>query len=155
MKTKPLKVLIVEDSQLYRSYALNALKGHTRFTAETLAEGLDIFVKKKPNIVFLDINLPDGNGLDLLKKLKSLDSKAFVVIMTGTVNVSMVQKSQAYGAAGYIAKPFNIERIQKCIEQYMQFAAKLETMTAEQIELKKAKKFADARNKSQDKPTKS
>lgn len=152
MTALPLKVLIIEDSKLYRSYALNALKGHTRFTAETLAEGLDLFIQEKPHVTFLDINLPDGNGLDLLKKLKALDKKAFVVIMTGTVSVSMVQKSQAYGAAGYIAKPFNIERIHKCIDQYMRFAAKLKTMTNEQIELKKAKKFAEVRKKSQDKP---
>ena len=63
--------------------------------------------------------------------------------------MSLIQESQANGAAGYIAKPFNMERIQKCIVQYIDFSHKLTKMKSEEdIELSKAKEFAELRKKS-------
>ncbi|MEM7617240.1 MAG: response regulator [Pseudomonadota bacterium] len=144
-----LKVLVVEDSKLYRSCALNALKGHNKFVAETVADGYQIFVKEKPDVTFLDINLKDGSGLDLLCDIKKIDRFAFVVMMSSQINMSLIQESQANGAAGYIAKPFNMERIQKCIVQYIDFSHKLTKMKSEEdIELSKAKEFAELRKKS-------
>lgn len=113
-----LSVLIVEDSRVVRSMALECITGCRKFSAATFKEGLAAFLDKKPNIVFLDINLPDGNGLDLLKNIKSMSPETYVVMFTSSQDANDVKKAKEDGAAGYIVKPFNKEKLQRHIDHY-------------------------------------
>jgi two-component system chemotaxis response regulator CheY len=79
---------------------------------------LQIFSRKKIDIVFLDINLPDANGLELIERLRSLDPSVFVIMVSGESSLDNVKRSIALGAKGFIVKPYTSGRIKAMIDKY-------------------------------------
>lgn len=118
---KKFKILIVEDSATFRGFAMQALKGHNNIIAENAIEAVKKFKIEDPDITFLDINLPDGNGIDILKQIKEMNPNAFVVMMTGSNKSNDVEDAQTHGASGYIVKPFNTERVQRSLDEFSAF----------------------------------
>ncbi|MCH2037806.1 MAG: response regulator [Rickettsiales bacterium] len=118
------KILIIDDDSLFRSYALQAVKGFRSFTAQTGDEGLKIFKEEKPDITFLDIGLPDADGQELLKEIKTIKPNAFIVMMTGNNTQKDVQQAMQNGASGYIIKPFNVQQVKKFVAHYIKVNAK-------------------------------
>jgi DNA-binding NarL/FixJ family response regulator len=115
-----ISVLIVEDNRIHRMCASQSLANYTqakiqRHNALTIAEAKDQFKALNPNIVLLDINLPDGNGLDLLPELLKIRPKCFVVMMTGSNSEEDFNRSRALGARGYILKPFNMQLMHRTV----------------------------------------
>ena len=64
-----------------------------------------------PDLVFLDIELPDSSGLELLKKFKQERPECFVAMISGFSTLENVQQSIAAGAATFIVKPFSGDKI--------------------------------------------
>ncbi len=83
--------------------------GFTVFTATTGKKALSVFKKEKPKIIFLDILMPDVDGLDLLKEFKELDPKVMVIMVTAKGDEAMRQKATALGADDYMTKPFSFD----------------------------------------------
>lgn len=111
-----LKLLIVEDDKSYRILAAESLQSLgnynvTRLTADTGKAGLTSFRQDKPDITFLDIQLPDGNGLDLLEACLQCNPAAFIVMMTSSADAKDVSRAKSLGARGYILKPFNMSKM--------------------------------------------
>jgi two-component system nitrogen regulation response regulator GlnG len=73
----------------------------------------------KPDLVLLDLKLPKINGLDILKELKKENPKLPVVIMTGYSSTETVIESMKEGAEDYIAKPFQLEKLEEVINQVL------------------------------------
>ncbi len=73
----------------------------------------------KPDIIFLDINMPEINGLDALASIKTRNKDIFVIMVTANSDVSTVQQAIRTGADGYILKPFNTQQIIRVIEKVM------------------------------------
>lgn len=73
----------------------------------------------KPDLVLLDLKLPEMNGLDILKELKKGNPKLPVVIMTGYSSTEIVIESMKQGAEEYIAKPFQLEKLEEIINQVL------------------------------------
>lgn len=119
MTTGSLTILLVEDDRAYRAYAMSALKGHNNICVGSVNDAMLKFTTHKPDITFLDINLPDGNGISLLQDIKSFEPNAFIVMMTGSSNSEDVKKAQEHGASGYILKPFNNKKVQECIDRFL------------------------------------
>lgn len=118
-ENKKLKILIVEDCQTFRSIAIQILKGHDNILSDTANDAVVQFRNKQPDITFLDIDLPDGNGIEVLKQIKEIEPKAHVVMMTGSNKSKDVERSINSGAAGYILKPFNTEIVQRTVEDFI------------------------------------
>jgi DNA-binding NarL/FixJ family response regulator len=115
-----ISVLIVEDNRTHRMCAAQSLSNYTqakvqRHNAVTIAEAREHFKTLTPDLVLLDINLPDGNGLDLLPELLTIRPKCFVVIMTGSTSEEDFKRAKALGARGYILKPFNMQVMHRTI----------------------------------------
>jgi response regulator of citrate/malate metabolism len=119
-----LKVLVIEDNQMFRNLALRMIPDCKKYSAITAKEGLDTFKKLRPDITFLDIGLPDGNGLDLLKQMRSIMPNAFVVMFTQSRVSSDVETAVKNGAAGYISKPFSQKEMQNYFERYREHKKK-------------------------------
>ena len=64
-----LNILIVEGVQMYRSILLSNLSGHRCRVAKTIKEARELYDEVNPDIMFLDIELPDGSGLEFLKEI--------------------------------------------------------------------------------------
>jgi DNA-binding response OmpR family regulator len=108
--SQPAKILIVEDNPVVRFNAVHLLQsaGFAVLEAATGAEGWQLAQAGMPDLVLLDVMLPDANGMDLCRRIKSHPelSKLFVVLLSAieTSPDSRVMGLQA-GADGYIARP--------------------------------------------------
>jgi len=115
----PLCILVVEDSSLLRQIFDTTLgKEHIVETAATIKEGWDLYLQKSPDIVFLDILLPDGNGHDLAYRIKGRNPKAFVIMATASDYVDDKEEAAFNRVDGFITKPFGKRKIDDIIDRY-------------------------------------
>ena len=103
-------ILIVEDDILLnKTIAYNlALEGYNIKKAYDIKESLRIIKNSKLDLVILDINLPDGNGLDLSLIIKEQIYKPHIIFLTANDTEEDILKGYDYGGTDYITKPFSI-----------------------------------------------
>ena len=110
-KRKP-KILIIEDDELLSGMYITKFtkEGFDVIFAENGTIGLAKAQKNKPELILLDILLPDSNGFEILKKLKDNGSTALipVIILTNLSQESDVKKGYELGAVDYLVKVYNI-----------------------------------------------
>ncbi|MCF6169583.1 MAG: sigma-54 dependent transcriptional regulator [Bacteroidales bacterium] len=112
------KILVIDDEKLIRwsfEKQLNS-KGYKVFTAETGEEGIKLFEKHYPDVVFVDNRLPGIQGLEVISKIKAIDEDATVVFMTAYGSIDTAVQAMKEGAAEYVNKPFSFEEINLIIE---------------------------------------
>lgn len=81
----------------------------------TVAEALTQFESEQPTAVLLDIDLPDGSGLDVLRQIKSRQPDAVVIMITGNVQVDNTISALRGGAYDFVGKPINLEELRVTI----------------------------------------
>lgn len=104
-----IRILTIDDEKQIRKFlkiALNA-EGFEVIEAATLSEGFDAVVKQKPEIILLDLNLPDGYGLDLLKRIREFTEVPVIVLSVKDKEADKIELLEA-GADDYITKPFGM-----------------------------------------------
>lgn len=122
-------VLIVEDDQ-QASYTLEqAVNQHPLFkviaAAESVAE-THIHLKQQPDLILLDISLPDGNGMSLLREIRQQNLNASVIMTTAERESSMVAQAIQFGVNDYLVKPLRLSRVHQALDDFVAFQAKLE-----------------------------
>lgn len=101
------KVLLVEDDPVTRWMVRHALKDECQLaTAPTANRAFALYPSWKPDVVFLDINLPDHNGFSVLAWIKRHDPGARVIMFSGTNDMDSITGALEDGASGFVAKPF-------------------------------------------------
>ena len=103
-------IFIVDDSDTNLAMAEGALEDHFRALKIPSAEKMFQLIEKiTPDLILLDIEMPEMNGFEALERLKADESKANipVIFLTGTVDTSIELKSAQLGAVGLITKPFS------------------------------------------------
>jgi DNA-binding NtrC family response regulator len=107
------KILIVDDDRFVRMALGEALKSwdYEVLEAGTIKTGSQIFLDEEPPIVLLDIDLPDGSGLDLLTRIKQEKAETIVVMITGNVDVENSVAALRGGAHDFIGKPVRVEEL--------------------------------------------
>ncbi len=114
---QPQYVMLVEDDQITRRLVANAFKDRYAFiTASDAHEAIANYLFHAPDIVFLDIGLPDASGFSVLKQIIASDPDAYIVMFSGNDYLDNVTKALSAGAAGFISKPFKKEKLYKYIE---------------------------------------
>jgi len=111
------KILVVDDEKLIRWSLGEALRGwsYEPIEAETVAAALAAFDAEQPAAVLLDINLPDGSGLDVLRQIRHRQSDAVVIMITANVLVDETIAALRGGAYDFIGKPINLDELQVAI----------------------------------------
>ncbi|MBP8986063.1 MAG: sigma-54-dependent Fis family transcriptional regulator, partial [Syntrophobacterales bacterium] len=111
-------ILIIDDQKLIRDSLRLALKdeGYEVFAAKTGKEGLDVLEKENTDLILLDLKLPDTNGIDILKRIKTTDPDAIVIMMTGYGTVENAVTAMKLGAFDYVNKPFEYKNISTIIK---------------------------------------
>jgi two-component system repressor protein LuxO len=108
------KVLMIEDSislsAIYKAYLEDT--DYKLASVETLASAHASLGAFKPDIILLDIELPDGNGMDFLTELASLENPPKVIVMTAHGTSDMAVKAIQEGAFDFLTKPFDAARLQ-------------------------------------------
>ncbi len=117
------KVLVIDDDQMFSDMVseLVARLGHDVSIASSLKEGLAAALSEPFDVVFLDIRLPDGNGLDILPKLKERERSPEIIIMTGFGDASGAELAIKNGAWDYIQKPSSVKQIQLAFTRAVQY----------------------------------
>ena len=108
------KILVIDDdSQIRNHLRLSLLNcGIENITnASNAKEGVAQYTKINPEITFLDINLPDKDGISVLAELLTLNREASILMLSGDSTINNVKKSIATGAKGFIVKPFSVQKI--------------------------------------------
>lgn len=102
------RVLLVEDDRTTRRLVSKAIGDYCDLVEAFNAGGAATkYQKLAPDIVFLDLELPDHNGHHLLQWIKRNDPGAYVVLFSGNCDRFNIRKAMNNGAQGYIAKPFD------------------------------------------------
>lgn len=115
---KPL-ILLVEDDLLYQKLVKVALDGYEIVLAETAMQALVYYQRHVPDLVLLDINLPDGNGLNILQEITGADPLSYVVMLSGDTMREKIVMSLDRGARTFIAKPFNRKRLLDIVAEFI------------------------------------
>ncbi len=136
-----LVILIVEDHMLFTKDVKHALPEHTVFFARSVEEAKALYGKHLPDITFLDIDLPDGDGFEFLDFIRKEEPDAFVVMLTGSKIQSDFAISQQKGARGYVIKPFTKSKIEKYISEYLEFRKKQIELSLKQTEAHRNEQF--------------
>jgi len=114
---QPQYVMLVEDDHLTKRMVSNILKeNYALVTAGNAAEAVAIYLMYAPDIVFLDIGLPDASGFAVLKQIMRTDPEAYVVMFSGNSYIDNITKALNAGASGFVPKPFKKERLNHYIQ---------------------------------------
>ena len=107
------QILVVDDDQMIRWTLREALQswGFTTVEAGSATEAVKQFQAELPAAVLLDIDLPDGSGLDVLREIKREHPEAIAIMITGNVQIDNTISALRGGAYDFIAKPLNLEEI--------------------------------------------
>lgn len=114
------RVLVVDDSPVLRIMLLEMLQslGHEVVgEAANAADALQAFRTHKPDLVTLDISLPDKDGLTVLKELRRIDLNAKVLIVTGNDQKALETNAMTLKALGVLHKPFDIDELTSMFEK--------------------------------------
>lgn len=131
-KAYNIKVLVIDDDVKMLELLKKVLsrRGYTVETSPKPTEALEKFTLNGFDIVVTDINMPEMNGLEILKQIKSISPDTIVIMITAFATVSSAVESMKLGAYDYIIKPFNMEEFVLIVDR-----------AAEQISLKKEVEF--------------
>jgi len=132
--TDPISVVIIEDDPMVLEVNIQYVGTVEGFrvigTAGAAREGLEIVRRLEPDLTILDIYLPDQNGVEVLRQIRSLKLKTDVLMVTAARDVATIQEVFRYGAVDYIVKPFRLERIQSALTSYSRMRRQLESSKA-------------------------
>ncbi len=113
------QILVIDDDDPVRRACVELLKarGYRTSDAASVRDGLKLFVDKRPSAVVLDLKLPDGMGLDVLRELQRLAPGTPVVVISGLGRVDEAVEAMRFGATDYIEKPVARERLFQVLER--------------------------------------
>jgi DNA-binding NtrC family response regulator len=142
LKNQKHKILVVDDEKMIRWSLGEALRGwgYEPVEAETATAGLNAFEAETPAAILLDINLPDGSGLDVLRKIRHRQSDAVVIMITANVLVDETIAALRGGAYDFIGKPINLEELHVAIRNGIEASSLRKEVT--QFRRERAQQFS-------------
>jgi two-component system, NtrC family, response regulator AtoC len=113
------KILIVDDERLVRQSLEKELsaQGYAVISADRGAAAISLVQEESPELVLLDLKLPDLDGIDVLKRVREIDKSAVVLIMTAYGSIDTAIAAIRAGAYDYLTKPFDLESILLAVRQ--------------------------------------
>ncbi len=120
-----LSMLIVEDDDGLRPSLVESFsrRGYDVLEARSVAEALPIVRGQSLAVVLLDIHLPDGLGLEILRELRSVDDDAVVILMTAFPEIKTAIAAIQEGASDFVVKPFELTELQLAVDRTIEIRA--------------------------------
>ena len=115
-------VMIVEDDPMVmeiNSKFLKRVEGFSLYKGvSNLEEAKKVMLSKKPDLILLDVYLPNENGMDFLNWIRSQGLDADIILITADKSIERIQQAFRYGVVDYLIKPFRFERFKEALLQY-------------------------------------
>ena len=117
LTTPAARILVIDDNPHVVDILGRYLReeGYGVLGAVTSDEGLKLAILARPELVLLDIALPGTNGIELLKRIRSTNPTARVIMVTGNMDPALARKALELGALAYIDKPFDLAYLKRVI----------------------------------------
>ncbi len=124
-KDPATSVLIIDDDKLIRDWVANVVShlGHRPFFARTLKEGLRKVESESFDVVFLDVQMPDGNGLEVIPRIRAVRSSPEIIVITGRGDPDEAELAIQSGAWDYLEKPAPFEAIKLPLLRALEYRA--------------------------------
>ncbi len=115
------KILIVDDAEFLRVRISKMLssEGFEIIEAENGALAVEHYKADQPDLVLMDITMPEMDGLSALKAIRAIDAKAQVIMLTALGQESVVLEAIRSGARDFIVKPFDRDRVMGAISKLL------------------------------------
>ena len=111
------RILIVDDEPTLVDILVEQFI-NSNYEIETAGTGIDALravKRERPDVVLLDIKMPNMNGIDVLKEIMKIDKSITVIMITGNMELSVTVEALRNGAFGYVPKPFDFRYLQHLI----------------------------------------
>lgn len=117
----PAKLVVVDDEGgiLEEVKSFFEEEGFLVFTAESGEEGIQLIKREKPEVLILDMKLPDMSGLLVLKICKEYSPLTKVIVNTGYVDQMMIDQAEELGRDVFLQKPFDLECLKQEVERLL------------------------------------
>ncbi len=117
-----MKILVVDDEKSIRRLMQKEIASPRRIitTAGSAAEAMSAIAKDAFDVIILDINLPDANGIELLSRFQEAILAVQIILITGYADVDDAVNAMKIGAYDYITKPFDLDRLELVVEKAYQ-----------------------------------
>ena len=114
---KELGILVIDDDSQVRDLLRDFLsgEGYEVYLASNGIGGLSKVKSKKPDMVLIDINMPEMDGLEVLKRIKEDDPSLAVIMISGAQDEETISQALEMGAHDYIIKPFNLDYLKTSV----------------------------------------
>lgn len=110
-------LLVEDDASVQASLQLVLDTDYEVHSAATVRSGIDLFERLNPSLVVLDLRLPDGDGLEVLREIRFRKPQAPVIIVTGYASMKTVEEALRLGASDYLHKPFDGRKLKARVRQ--------------------------------------
>ncbi|MEH6453154.1 MAG: response regulator [Psychromonas sp.] len=124
-----IKVLIIEDdlgiAEIHRRNMMKISGFEVIGIASSVADAESLLELLNPDLILLDVYLPDGNGLDLLRNIRQQNHACDVILITADRDINTLQEAMRGGVVDYILKPVVFERLQSSLDKYKKQINKL------------------------------
>jgi two-component system response regulator AtoC len=117
------KLLIVDDElNLGRELSYFFVqRGFETRHALTVEQGIEFFLEQRPDLVICDVRLPDGTGLDVLRRIRATDPGAYLIMITAYQDMDTTIQAMRAGAFDYIHKPFDPEELEIVVQKAQEY----------------------------------
>jgi UDP-3-O-[3-hydroxymyristoyl] N-acetylglucosamine deacetylase len=114
-------ILIVDDEESIRLTLSQVLQdeGYTTFVAEDGLKALEFIHQTTPDLVILDIWMPEMDGIEVLRQIKRIDPEIAVLMVSGHASIATAVESTRLGAADFIEKPFDLEEVLAAVQKFI------------------------------------
>jgi YesN/AraC family two-component response regulator len=113
-------LLIVEDDKTARDIIVRMVSLHfpdcTMFTAENGKVGVELFKERAPDIVLTDVNMPEMDGIEMAREIRSLNAEATYIVLTAYSDKGSFEKFTEIGYCAYLMKPIDFKELFATIE---------------------------------------
>ncbi len=109
-------LLVVEDSEMFYRLVQRAISDVDVLWARTGTEAVDLYREKSPNLVLMDILLPDISGIEVIKMIKKLDQNAKIIVVSGIEQDELTKEILSAGAIEFLSKNAGINYLKKRLQ---------------------------------------
>lgn len=132
------RILVIDDERGPRESLRMVLKyDYEIFLADRVDGGVELLREKNPDLVIMDIRMPEKSGIEGLQEIREIDANVSIVMLTGYGDLETAQQAIRFGASDYLQKPFDAMEIQEVVKKYVGRSKLFSRKKQAQVELQK------------------
>src|SRR3989441_3339886 len=120
-------ILVVDDERVLCDLMKTVLEnhGHEVLTACNGREALDLFSQHRPQFTLLDLRMPDMSGIEVLRKIRTIDARATVMILTARGSDDLEKQARQLGVTDFLSKTLTLDKIVGSMERFLPPATRM------------------------------